>query len=130
MCPPSEVASPLCEVDGDRNIADKCHEHNNCNPGLQGSGQVDACCRNIKNLRADVEDHRRQNALDGVGACTTGIQQRLQWCQGHVQYFLTVKTFNVTTAGCEDAVLGDPGSHFTENALHVNGLSSQWRTYL
>ena len=65
---PSEVAPPFCEVNGHRNVADKCHKHNDCNPWLQGCCQVHTGSSNVKDLGADVEDDSGEDALDGVGA--------------------------------------------------------------
>jgi len=65
---PSEVAPPFCEVNGDRNVADKRHKHDDCNPWLQCCRQVDTGSSNVKDLGADVEDDSGKDALDGVGA--------------------------------------------------------------
>ena len=65
---PPEVASPLCEVDGHRNVADERDEDDDSNPGLQGCGQVDTGGSNVKDLGPDVEDDGGQDALDGAGA--------------------------------------------------------------
>lgn len=65
---PSEVAPPFCEVDGDRDVADKRHKHDDCNPWLQRCRQVHTGSSNVKDLWADVEDDSGQDALDGVGA--------------------------------------------------------------
>ena len=67
-CWPSEVASPLCEVDGHRDIAHKRHKDNDSNPGLQRSGKVDTGSCNVKELRPNVEDNSGQDALNGAGA--------------------------------------------------------------
>ena len=65
---PSEVASPLCEVDGHRDVADKRHKHNHSNPWLQRCRQVHTGSSNVKDLGPDVEDDSGQDALYGVGA--------------------------------------------------------------
>ena len=65
---PSEVASPLCEVDGDWDVTNKGDEDDDGNPGLQRSGQVDTGRRNVKDLGPNVEDDGGQDALDGVCA--------------------------------------------------------------
>lgn len=65
---PPEVAPPLSEVDGDRDVADERDKHNHSNPGLQSGSQVHTSCRNVKDLGPDVEDDSGQNALDGAGA--------------------------------------------------------------
>jgi len=65
---PSEVAPPFCEVNGHRNVADKRHKHNDCNPRLQGCRQVHTGSSNVKDLGANVEDDSGEDALDGVGA--------------------------------------------------------------
>lgn len=66
--PPSEVAPPLCKVDGHRDVADKRHKHDHSNPWLQRCCQVDTGSGNVKDLGPDVEDDGGQNALYGVGA--------------------------------------------------------------
>ena len=53
---PSEVASPLGEVDGDRNVADQGDKDDDGNPWLQGCGQVDTGSCNVKHLGPNVED--------------------------------------------------------------------------
>ena len=65
---PSEVASPLSEVDGDRNVADERNKHDDSDRGLQGCGQVHAGGRNVKDLGPYVEDDSGQDALNGAGA--------------------------------------------------------------
>ena len=65
---PSEVAPPFCEVNGHRNVADKRHKHDDCNPWLQGCCQVHTGSSNVKDLGANVEDDSGKDALDGVGA--------------------------------------------------------------
>ena len=65
---PPKVTSPLCEVDGDRYVADEGDKDNDSNPGLQGCGQVDTGCRNVEDLGPNVEDDGGQDALNGAGA--------------------------------------------------------------
>ena len=65
---PSEVAPPFCEVNGHRNVADKRHKYDDCNPWLQCCCQVHTGSSNVKDLGADVEDDSGEDALDGVGA--------------------------------------------------------------
>lgn len=66
--PPSEVAPPLCKVDGHRDVADQRHKHDHSNPGLQRCCQVHTGSGNVKDLGPDVEDDGGQDALYGVGA--------------------------------------------------------------
>lgn len=95
---PSEVASPFCEVNCDWDVAHERDKHNDGNPGLQCCSQVHASSCNVKDLRPDVEDDGRQDALYGVGTCTVKFPTASEQISGCL-LLPGVDSVAVTTAG-------------------------------
>ena len=67
---PPEAATPLREVDGQGDVGQQGDQQDDCDPGLQSSGQVGAGCHDVKQLGPCTTTNADSAAvLRSVAAC-------------------------------------------------------------